>query len=36
MYDDARDHDSAIDERYAAFRATLADRGGIGPPGEDT
>jgi hypothetical protein len=29
-------HDPAIDERYAAFRAALAERGWIGPPGEDT
>jgi hypothetical protein len=28
--------DPAIDERYAAFRAALTDRGWIGPPGEDT
>ncbi|WP_433784994.1 FGGY-family carbohydrate kinase [Actinomycetospora sp. CA-101289] len=29
-------HDPAIEERYAAFRAALAERGWIGPPGEDT
>ena len=29
-------HDPVIDERYAAFRAALTERGWIGPPREDT